>query len=126
MGARFARASFHRAFARSVVRTSVFFLDCNLELADLAGARLAGCDLSASRLRETDLTGADLEGANLAGADLFAAIIDNARFAHADLTGAEVSGFDLRRLASYQDLKITPDQQYRLLDAMGVDVRDEG
>jgi hypothetical protein len=33
-----------------------------------------------------------------------------------------VSGLDLRRLATYQDLKITADQQYRLLDAMGLDV----
>jgi len=36
-----------------------------------------------------------------------------------------VSGLDLRRLATYQDLKITPDQQFRLLDAMGIDVRPE-
>ena len=32
---------------------------------------------------------------------------------------------DLRRLADYQDLKITPDQQFRLLDAMGIDVQPE-
>ena len=43
----------------------------------------------------------------------------------ADLRRAEVSGRDLRRLASYQDLKITADQQYRLLEAMGVDVQPD-
>ena len=32
---------------------------------------------------------------------------------------------DLRRLAASQDLRITPDQQFRLLDARGVDVRPE-
>ena len=38
---------------------------------------------------------------------------------------AEVSGLDLRRLASYQDLKITADQQCRILDALGLDVTAE-
>ena len=76
-------------------------------------------------MAETDLSGADLEGADLTGADLFQAIVDEAKLAGADLRGAEVSGLDLRRLATYQDLKITPDQQFRLLDAMGIDVRPE-
>jgi fluoroquinolone resistance protein len=72
LGARFARARFHRAFGRKVVRTLVSFVDCNLELADLRGA--------------------------------------------------DLSGFDLRRLADWTDLKINADQQFALLDALGVDV----
>jgi fluoroquinolone resistance protein len=124
-GAMFSRTSFAKAFGRKVERIAAEFIDCNLELADLSGARMPGCRLSGSRLRETDLSGADLEGADLTGADLFQAIVDGAKFAGADLTGAEVSGLDLRRLATYQGLKITADQQFRLLDAMGIDVRLE-
>jgi fluoroquinolone resistance protein len=124
LGARFGRARFHRAFGRRVVRASVAFHDCDLTLADLSGANLAGCDLSRSRLRECDLSGADLSEATLAGVDLFQAILDGARLTGADLRGAEVSGLDLRRLADYRDLIIGADQQYRLLDALGLDVRD--
>ena len=122
LGARFSRARFHRAFGRNIVRSAVGFIACNLELADLSGASLGECDFSRSRLRETDISGCNLEGATLCDADLFRAIIDNARMTGADLRGAEVSGFDLRRLASYHDLKITAEQQYRLLDALGIDV----
>ena len=52
-------------------------------------------------------------------------VVDGAKLAGADLRGAEVSGLDLRRLASYRDLKIAADQQFRLLDAMGLDVQVE-
>ncbi|MFI4973894.1 MAG: pentapeptide repeat-containing protein [Caulobacterales bacterium] len=124
-GAVFSRSSFARAFGPKVVRVSAALVGCNFELADLSGARLGECDLARSRFRETDLSGADLEGADLSGADLFQAIVDDLRLARADLRGAEVSGLDLRRLASHQDLKILPDQQYPLLDAMGVDVQPE-
>ena len=84
-----------------------------------------GCNLARSRFRETDLSGVDLEGADLTGVDLFQAIVDDARLAGADLRGAEVSGLDLRRMATYKDLKIAADQQFRLLDAMGLDVQPE-
>ena len=124
LGAQFSRARFHRAFSRKIVRASVAFIACNLDLADLSDANLGECDFSRTRLREADLSGSNLEEANLRDADLFQAIIDNARMAGADLRGAEVSGFDLRRLASYHDLKITADQQYRLLDALGIDVHE--
>jgi len=124
-GAAFHRASFARTFGRKVERIAAEFLDCNLGLADLAEARLTGANLARSRLREADLSNADLEGADLTGADLFQAIVDGTRLAEADLRGAEVSGLDLRRLATYRDLKITADQQFRLLDAMGIDVQVE-
>ena len=122
LGARFSRARFFRAFGRSVVRASVTFNDCNLDLADLAGVNLATCDLSDCRFQEADLSGADLEGANLTGGDLFHAILDGAKLAGADLRRAEISGLDLRRLGSSRDMKITVDQQFALLDAMGIDV----
>jgi fluoroquinolone resistance protein len=125
LGATISRSSFSRAFGRNVIRTAATLTDCNFELADLSGARLAACDLSRSRFREADLSGADLEGANLTGADLFQAVVDGLKLAGADLRTAEISGLDLRRLASYAAVKINPDQQYALLDAMGVDVRPE-
>ena len=122
LGARFTRAKFFRAFGRSIVRAAMSFAGSNLELADLAGVNLEGCDLSRVRLRESDLTDANLEAANLMDADLFQAVIDGARLSRADLRGAQISGLDLRRLGSYQDLKIGPDQQFMLLEALGVDV----
>jgi uncharacterized protein YjbI with pentapeptide repeats len=125
LGAAFPRSGFSRAFGRNVVRAAATLTDCNFDLADLAAIRLPGCDISRSRFREADLSRADLEGAQMQGADLFGAIVDEARLAGADLRGAEVSGLDIRRLATYQDLKITPDQQYRLLDALGIDVQSD-
>jgi fluoroquinolone resistance protein len=125
LAAAFPRCTFARTFGRKVEKVAGEMIDCNLELADLSGLRLPGGSLARSRLREADLSGADLEGADLTGADLFQAIIDETKLAGADLRGAEVSGLDLRRLASYRDLKIAADQQFRLLDAMGIDVQPE-
>ena len=87
--------------------------------------RLPACDLSRSRFRETDLSRADLEGAQMTGADLFQAIVDETRLAGADLRGAEVSGLNLAELATLDGMKISVDQQYRLLTAMGLDVYAE-
>ena len=44
------------------------------------------------------------------------------KLAGADLRGGEVSGLDLAKLGSLDGLKVTADQQYALLSAMGVDV----
>jgi len=121
-GARFQRAEFGKSFGRQIVRTSATLRRCNFHLADLSDARLPGCDLSGSHFREADLSGADLEGANLAGCDLFGAILAEAKLADADLRGAEVSGLNLLALASREGLKITADQQYALMTALGVDV----
>ena len=106
-----------------MVRASVTFHDCRMDLVDLAGANLANCDLTRSRLREADLSEVNFEGATLTGVDLFQTIVDGAKLAGADLRGAEVSGLDLRRLATYENLRIDVDQQYRLLEAMGLDIQ---
>jgi fluoroquinolone resistance protein len=124
-GARFHRADFSRSFGRNIVRTHASFRDCNLELAEMADIRLPGCDLSHCNLREADLSGADLEGADLRESDLFGTLLSAAKLAGADLRGAEVSGLNLLDLASRIGLKITADQQYRLLTALGVDVHVE-
>ena len=124
-GARFNRADFSRSFGRSLVRTHAVLRDCNLELAEMADVRLPGCDLSRSNFREADLTGADLEGADLRDTDLFGTLLSAAKLAGADLRGAEVSGLDLMALASREGIKIAADQQYRLLNAMGLDVHVE-
>jgi fluoroquinolone resistance protein len=124
-GARFHRADFSRGFGRNIVRTNASFRDCNLELAEMADIRLPGCDLSHCNLREADLSGADLEGADLRESDLFGTLLAAAKLAGADLRGAEVSGLDLLALASRAGLKVTADQQYRLLTALGVDVHVE-
>ena len=66
--------------------------------------------------------GTDLSGADLRECDLFQAVLDGAKLDRADLSGAEVSGLNLLRLASFSRLRITADQQYALLSALGVDV----
>lgn len=121
-GARFTKADFSKSYGRKVVRSSATFRDCNLELADLSGARLSECVLSECDLRDADLTGADLEGCDLTGANLFHALLAGARLARADLRGAEISGLDLAALATREGLKVTADQQYALLTALGIDV----
>lgn len=122
LGAKFSRACFHRALSRKLVRACVSFQGSNLELADLASLNLEGCEFSGARLRETDLRGSNLEEAIMCGADLFLAAIDGTRLARADLRGAQTSGLDIRCLASYQGLKVSPDQQFQLLEALGLDV----
>ena len=124
-GATFVRADFSRAFGRSVVQYSGAMRGCNLELADLTQLRLPKGDLNRSNFREAVLVDADLEGADLRECDLFQALTVGAKLAGADLRGAEVSGLNLTELATLQGMKITVDQQYRLLNAMGVDVHAE-
>ena len=68
------------------------------------------------------LSGVDLEGSDLRNADFFGAIFAGAKLAGADLRGAEVSGLDLATLATSSGLKITMEQQYALLSALGIDV----
>lgn len=124
-GAMFLKADFGRTFGRNVVRWSAVLKGCNLELADLTEVRLPDCDLNSSSFREALLIDADLEGADLRACDLFQALTAGAKLARADLRGAEVSGLNLLELASRDGMKVTVDQQYRLLNAMGVDVHAE-
>jgi fluoroquinolone resistance protein len=122
LGAQFTKVDFSHAYSRKVVSTRAVFRGCNLELVGLAGARLQSCDLSGSRLREANLETADLTGADLRDCDLFQAELDGARLDRADLSGAEISGLNLLRLASFSRMKITADQQYALLSALGIEV----
>ena len=117
-GARFHKADFSHAYSRKVIATRATFRACNFELADLTGLRLPGCDLTASRFREADLTGADLTGTTLRDADLFQATLTNAHLAAADLRGADISGLALAALASHAGLKITQGQQHILLEGL--------
>lgn len=124
-GAAFVKADFGRAFGRNVVKWSGALKGCNLELADLTQARLPDCDLNRSSFREALLIDADLEGADLRECDFFQALTVGAKLARADLRGAEVSGLNLAELATLDGMKVSVDQQYRLLTAMGLDVYAE-
>lgn len=115
-------ADFARSFGRNVVRCSARLAGCNLELADMTQVRLGDCDLNRSSFREAVLVDANLEGADLRDCDFFQALTVGAKLARADLRGAEVSGLNLSELASLDGMKVTADQQYRLLTAMGLDV----
>jgi len=122
-GARFSTADFSRALSRKRIETRANFQGCKLDVADLSGAKLPGCSLAGCRLREADLSNADLTDADLTGSDLFQAILDGAKLTGADLRGAEVSGLNLMGAADFIGIKIADDQMFRLLEAMGVDVR---
>ena len=71
------------------------------------------------------LVDADLEGADLRECEFFHALTVGVKLARADLRGAEVSGLNLAELATLDGMKISVDQQYRLLTAMGLDVYAE-
>jgi fluoroquinolone resistance protein len=122
-GAKFTKVDFSRALSRKQIETRASFHACKMDFADLSESKLPGCSLAGSRLREADLSGADLTDADLTDCDLFQAILDGAKLGGADLIGAEVSGLNLTTLANFAGLKISDDQMFRLLDAMGVSVR---
>jgi fluoroquinolone resistance protein len=122
-GAKFNKVDFSRALSRKKIETRASFHACRMDFVDLSEAKLPGCSLAGSRLREADLSGADLTDAELMTCDLFQAILDGAKLSGADLTGAEVSGLNLTTLADFAALRVSDDQMFRLLDAMGVSVR---
>jgi fluoroquinolone resistance protein len=121
-GARFHKVDFSHAFSRKVIVTRAIFRACNMELADLAEARLAECDFTDSRLREADLGSADLTDAILRDCDLFRAVLSDTKLAGADLRGAEISGLNLMALGSFTRMKINQGQQHILLLGIGLDV----
>jgi fluoroquinolone resistance protein len=122
-GAKFTKVDFSRALGRKQIETHARFQACKMDFVNLSEAKLPGCSFAGSWLREADLSGADLTDAELVDCDLFQCILDGAKLAGADLTGAEVSGVNLTTLAGFAGLKISDDQMYRLLEAMGVRVR---
>jgi len=111
-GAQFQRNDFTRNLGRYRSSAAAILRRCNFHLADLGDINLPGCDLAQSLFREADLR----------DTDLFGAITSGTRLAGANLRGAEISGLDLTALASRDGLKITADQQYSLLSALGIDV----
>ncbi|MFZ5720425.1 MAG: pentapeptide repeat-containing protein [Pseudomonadota bacterium] len=121
-GAVFEKLDFSRTIGRADPTHAAAFRRCNLELADLEGLDAPRCEFAGTGLREAVLVDANLEGADLRGCDLFQALVRGAKLARADLRGAEVSGLDLLELESRDGLKVTGDQQHRLLTAMGLDV----
>lgn len=121
-GARFDRVDFTRLLGRRRIEPRGAFRRCNFHLADLSGLILPGGEFTGSRMREADLSAADLEGADLREADLYASTLTGAKLAGADLRGGEVGGVDLSVLATREGLKVTLEQQYDLLTALGVDV----
>src|SRR5215216_5915550 len=114
---------FSRALSRKQIETRASFNHCKMDLADPAESKLPGCSLSGSRLREADQSSTDLTDADLTNCDLFQANLSGATLTGADLTGAEVSGLNLLTLADFKGVRVTDEQVFRLLDAMGVDVR---
>lgn len=78
----FSHANLARAWMRGAILDRGSFRDCDLRLANLAGASLVGADLRSAHLQGANLRGADLRDADLRGADLTGA----------DLTDADVSG----------------------------------
>lgn len=121
-GAIFHKADFSRAFGRKLVKTAATIRGCNLEIADLTDARLAGADLAGSNFREALLLDADLEGADLRGCDFVQALTHGAKFARADVRDADLAGLCLRELASMDGMIISADQQFPLLAAMGLEI----
>jgi fluoroquinolone resistance protein len=122
MGARFHKVDFSQAYSRKVVVTRATFRSCNLELAELMEARLAGCDFTGSRFREADLNSADLTDAVLRDCDLFRTELAGAKLEGADLRGAEISGLNVMVLAGFVRMKIDQNQQHVILLGMGLDV----
>ena len=121
-GAAFAKVDFGRTFGSKLTKWAGKLRSCNLELTDMIDIRMPDCDLSGSKLREAVLEGADLEGADLRGCDLVQALTAGARLARADMRGADLAGLDLTKLGSREGMMVSADQQFQLLQAMGLDV----
>jgi hypothetical protein len=78
---------------RDMSKANLF--DADLRVANLSGANLRGADLGGANLREAilydaNLSGADLRQANLRGADLREAILRGANLSGANLSGANL------------------------------------
>ena len=125
LGARFDHADFSHTIGRKVVPIKATLHRCNFEIASLAGVRLPQCDLSGSIFREADLTDADLTGAILRDCDLEKCELLRAKLAEADLRGAKIAGLNLLSLATMQGLKVSQDQQWMLLAALGIEVHPD-
>jgi fluoroquinolone resistance protein len=122
LGARFNHADFSHAMGRKLAPIKASLRRCNFELAQMAGIRLPECDLSGSIFREADLTDADLTGANFRDCDLEKCELLRAKLADADIRGGKIAGLNLLGLGSMQGLKVSQQQQWLLLAALGIEV----
>jgi fluoroquinolone resistance protein len=125
LGARFNLVDFSQSFSRKLIQTRAAFHRCNLDVTNLAAIRLPQCDLSASSMREADLTGADLTGANLQECDLQECDLTSANLADADIRRAKIAGLNILSLASVKGLKVSAEQQWLLLAGMGIEVHPD-
>ena len=125
LGARFNGADFSHSFGKKVVQTKAAIRRCNLDVTNLTAIRLPQCDLSGSSFREADLTDADLSGANLQECDLQECELLRANLATADLRRAKIAGLNVLSLRSVQGLKVSADQQWLLLAAIGIEVHPD-
>jgi fluoroquinolone resistance protein len=121
-GATFSRTDFGRTFGRKLTKWAGKFRSCNLELTDMSDIRMPDCDLSGSIMREALLLGADFEGADMRDCDLVQALTAGTKLARADLRGADLGGLNLAELGSREGMMVSANQQFGLLQAMGLDV----
>ncbi len=70
------------------LRTTNSCPKCNLDNANLSGAKLSMANLAGARLFKANLSKADLSGAKLTGADLYMANLKDAKLGGADLSTA--------------------------------------
>jgi fluoroquinolone resistance protein len=125
LGARFEHVDFSHSYGRTVTPTKATLHRCNFDIAQMAGIRLAGCDLSGSSFREADLADADLTGANLRDCDFEKSELLRAKLAEADLRHARIAGLNVLSLGTIKGLKVSQDQQWLLLAGIGIEVHPD-
>lgn len=82
-------------------RDGIWFLDTNLENANLSGAHLIGAFINRTNLRGANLRGATLSGAQLALCDLREANLTDANLMSASFIGCDLRGADISKAKVY-------------------------
>ncbi len=121
-GARLHMVDFSRTVGRKSVVTRAVFNQCIFDFAELADARLPGCDMAGCRFREADLGGVDFADADLTGSDFTDAITTGMALTGADVRGSDLGALNLLTLASFARMKITQSQGDALLQALRIDL----
>lgn len=92
-GADLTGARFYHASLRDVTLINAIVSGTHFYASNLTGAKMAGIDLSQSRIGVAQFCAADLSGSTLAGADTSG--YGPPKFQDADLTGADLHGLEL-------------------------------